>query len=93
MSFNGHKFKNCLFLYPKYAKKSTYEFLNRAYENGVNIASIGKSGIDFDGNEIELSIPKYDTYDLSVLEKMGVEKNRFAGGCVYLSFSTRSHIG
>ena len=83
VSFNGHKFKNCLFLYPKYAKKSTYEFLNRAYENGVNIASIGKSGIDFDGNEIELSIPKYDTYDLSVLEKMGVEKNRFDGGCIY----------
>ena len=27
--FNDYEFSHCLFLYPKYAKKGTYEFLNK----------------------------------------------------------------
>ena len=81
--FGGYEFTHCLFLYPKYAKKETYEFLNRADESGVKIAVVGKSGIDFEGNEVKLTAPHFEEFDLEIPDKMSCEKSAIEGGCIY----------
>ncbi len=81
--FGGYEFSHCLFLYPKYAKKETYEFLNNADKNGVKIAVVGKSGVDFYGDTVELTAPLFDEFDLKILEKIDCEKSAINGGCVY----------
>lgn len=81
--YNGFEFSHMLFLYPQYAKRVTYDFLNQAYENGVNVAVVGKYGIDFNGNKVELSAPHYDTFDLKISEELSFPKSAIEGGCVY----------
>jgi len=93
LSFGGQEFTHCLFLYPKYAKKETYDFLNKAHECGVKIAVVGKSGVDFEGNSVTLTAPYYESYDLNILSDMACEKSAIDGGCVYNdgSFALVSH--
>ena len=93
INFNGYDFSHCLFLYPKYAKKETYAFLNKAHDSGAKIAVVGNSGVDFEGNGVLLTAPHFDAFDLEILEKIGCEKSAIDGGCVYLdgSFSLASH--
>ena len=81
--FNDYEFSHCLFLYPKYAKKGTYEFLNKCDESGVKIAVVGKNGIDFDGNEVTLTAKNYEEYSLEILGQIGCNKSAIEGGCVY----------
>ena len=81
--FNGYEFTHCLFLYPKYAKKETYEFINTADKNGVKIAVAGKGGVDFYGNKVELTAPSFDDFNLEILEKISCNKSAIDGGCVY----------
>ena len=91
--FGGYEFTHCLFLYPKYAKKETYEFLNNADKAGVKVAVVGKSGIDFCGDKVELTAPHFENFDLEILEKISCPKSAIEGGCVYEdgSFSLVSH--
>ncbi len=81
--FHGYEFSHCLFLYPKYAKKETYEFLNNADKNGVKLAVAGKSGVDFFGDKVELTAPHFDDFDLEILKEMGCEKSAIDKGCIY----------
>ncbi len=81
--FGGYEFKQLLFLYPKYAKKETYEFLNNADNSGVKVAAVGKSDIDFEGNTARLTAPHFDYFDMEILEKIGCEKSAIDKGCVY----------
>ena len=91
--FGGYEFSHCLFLYPKYAKKETYEFLNNADKNGVKIAVTGKNTVDFNGNPAQLNAPVFDEFNLSILEEIGCNKSAIEGGCIYSdgSFSLVSH--
>ena len=82
ISFGGKEFSHVLFLYPKYAKKETYEFLNQAHHNGVALTVVGASGIDFDGNPVTLTAPHTEEYSPSILEAMGTPKSAIDGGCV-----------
>lgn len=93
IDFHGQKFSHLLFLYPKYAKKGTYEFLNSAQEQGVQVAAVGPNGIDFYGEPASLTIPCFEQFDLKVLEGMACQKSAIEGGCVYSdgSFSLVSH--
>lgn len=81
--FNGYEFSHCLFLYPKYAKKGTYEFLNNADNNGVKVAVVGECGIDFNGEKVSLTAPLFNSFDLSILEKIGCKKSAIDNGCIY----------
>ena len=96
ISFNGHFFSHALFLYPKYARKEVYEFLNKAGEAGVPIAAVGKrADIDFDGNKAKLTIPHFEEYDLSILEKIACPKSGIPNGGIYTdgSFVLVSYSG
>ena len=64
-----------MFLYPKYAKKETYDFLNKCDANGVGIAVVGKNGVDFDGNDATLTAMNFEEYSLDILEQIGCKKS------------------
>lgn len=83
ISFNGHEFSHCLFLYPKYSKKAVYDFLNNAGASGLSIAAVGRADIDYNGEPAELTIPVYPEYDSSILEKMACPKRGIPEGCIY----------
>ena len=93
IAFNGHEFTHCVFLYPKYAKKGTYEFLNNAEKNGVKLAVVGKAGIDFEGNEVILTAKHYEDFNLDILQDLQCEKSAIEGGSVYSddSFALVTH--
>lgn len=82
-SFNGHEFSHCLFLYPKYAKKEVYDFLNNAGASGLPVAAVGRANIDFNGEPASLSIPVYEDFDLSILEKLACPVRGIPEGCIY----------
>ena len=82
--FNGHSFTHSLFLYPKYAKKEVYNFLNSAGKEGLPIAAVGKrADQDFNGEKAELAIPLYEEFDLAIPEKLSCPKSAIPNGCVY----------
>lgn len=83
INFNGYDFSHCLFLYPKYAKAETYQFLNKAYANNVKMAVVGNRGVDFNGDYAELTAPCYEEFDMAILEDMGCPKSEIMGGCIY----------
>lgn len=83
INFNGYDFSHCLFLYPKYAKKETYEFLNNAHKSNVKIVVAGNCGVDFDGDDVLLTAPHFEEYRLEILEYMNCSKSAIDGGCVY----------
>lgn len=94
--FRGHAFTHCLFLYPKYARKEVYDFLNEAGRSGLPIAAVGKrANIDFNGEKAHLTIPLFEEYDLSILEKISCPKSGIPGGCIYTdgSFSLINKAG
>ena len=81
--FGGYEFSHLLFLYPKYAKSSTYAFLNACHKSGVRMAVVGPAGVDFEGNAATLTSPHYEEYTLDILEDMGCERSALENGCVY----------
>ena len=81
--FNGYEFSHCIFLYPKYAKKGTYDFLNQADMQGLKLAVVGKSGIDFEGNAAVLTAPHFEKFSLEIAEKIGCVKSAIKDGCIY----------
>ncbi len=83
VTFNGHTFSHVLFLYPKYAKKPVYAFLNDAHKAGVPMAIIGKGEMDFDAEKATLVAPTYEEFSMSVLENMGCQKSALKDGCIY----------
>lgn len=83
ISFNGHLFSHILFLYPKYAKKEVYGFLNKAHKSNVPVAVIGRCDIDFDAEKATLNTPHYDEFSISVLDAMGCRKSAIKDGCIY----------
>ena len=83
ISFNGHLFSHLLYLYPKYAKKEVYAFLNNAHEANVPMAVIGRGDIDFDAEKATLNAPRYDEFSKSVLDSIGCQKSAIKEGCIY----------
>jgi hypothetical protein len=67
--------------------------LNTAHEHGAKLAVVGKSGIDFDGNEVVLTAPHFEEFSMEILSALGTPKSAIDGGCVYSdgSFSLVSH--
>lgn len=82
-TFGGHTFDHCLFLYPKYAHKETYNFLNRAIAQGASLCVVGDAEVDFDAEPNHLNIETQADFSLELLEKMGCEKLAIPDGCVY----------
>ncbi len=81
-SFNGHPFTHCLFLYPKYAKKAVYGFLNEAHRRGLPVAAVGRGEIDFDAEPAHLDFDTNPVFSPDILEEMGCPKSAVPEGCL-----------
>ncbi len=83
ISFNGYEFTHCLFLYPQYAKKEVFDFINEAYCAGLPICVVGKGDIDFDGEKNELLTPYNAEFSIKLLEEMYCPQRAIPNGAVY----------
>ena len=81
--YNGHKVRHCIYLYPKYAKKGVYAFLNSAADAQASLAVVGRADVDFDAEKAEFRGRRYDGCSTAIAEKLGVPKSAIPGGCVY----------
>ena len=83
VSFNGYTFTHLLFLYPRYAKKDVYAFLDRVYAARFPMLVIGDADIDFDAEKAVHSFPTETEFDIRQLEAIGCPKSAIPNGCVY----------
>ena len=81
--FNGHTFRHCLYLYPKYAKKTVYGFLNSAFGEGMSLSVVGRADIDFDAEPVALRGASHGKFGMAILNGMNVPKSAIPGGAVY----------
>lgn len=82
-TYGGHTFDHCLYLYPKYARKETYAFLNRATEAGASLCVVGPAVVDFDGDANSLLAETNESFSAELLERMGCEKLAIPNGSLY----------
>jgi len=80
--FNGHAFKRCLFLYPQYAKKPTWRFLDAATDAHLPLAVVGRADMDFDAEPVSFRGTRHDTFSLDILVKLGCPMSAIPGGAV-----------
>jgi len=76
-------FDKCIFLYPRYAKKATWEFLNGAAAEGASLAVVGPADRDFDNAAVSFKGRRHDAWSIEVLETLGCAKSAIPGGAVY----------
>lgn len=80
--YNGHKVRHCVYLYPKYAKKDVYAFLNAAAKAQASLVVIGRADIDFDAEKAEFCGRNYAEWSSSVVGEMNVSKSAIPGGAL-----------
>ena len=76
-------FDKCVFLYPRYAKKKTWAFLNGAAANGANLAVVGPADRDFDNDPASFKGRHFAEWSLDILSALGCAKSAIPGGAVY----------
>lgn len=76
-------FDKCVFLYPRYAKKATWNFLNAAADKGASLAVVGPADRDFDNAPASFSGRHFAKWSIDVLSKLGCVKSAIPGGAVY----------
>lgn len=76
-------FDRCVFLYPRYAKKATWEFLNGAAAEGAALAVVGPADRDFDDAPASFEGRHFADWSMGVLDAIGCAKSAIPGGAVY----------
>ena len=76
-------FDTCVFLYPRYAKKATWSFLNGAATKGANLAVVGPADRDFDNDLASFKGTHFAEWSLDILSALGCAKSAIPGGAVY----------
>ena len=76
-------FDRCVFLYPRYAKKATWEFLNGAAAEGAALAVVGPADRDFDDAPASFKGRHFADWSMGVLDAIGCAKSAIPGGAVY----------
>ena len=82
LCFGGYRFGQVLYLYPEYADRGVCEFLERARTDGVAIEAVGKADRYFDGGKMTLGIPRKDSFDISLVDRLGCGRSGIPDGCV-----------
>ncbi len=81
--FNGYAFTHLLFLYPRYAKKEVYSFLDEIHAAGFPMTVAGDADMDFDAEKTTPSFETFPAFALSQLEAIGCPKSAIPHGCLY----------
>jgi hypothetical protein len=83
---NGHRFDCLVYLYPQYAKETTWQFLDRFTKAGGKLMLEGDATRDFYGNNISNRFGKITAratmrgFDLNQLPELGAQTNSLADG-------------
>ncbi len=83
---NGHVFDCMVFLYPQYAKKTTFEYLDRFTGQGGKLMLEGDATHNFDGHDIKERFEKIAAratvrgFDVGQISKLGVQTNSLDNG-------------
>ena len=80
--FGGYGFDKVLYLYPEYADRDVCGSLERACLNGVGVMAVGKAEQYFDGEKMLLDIPREDSFNISLLDRLGCVRSGIPNGCV-----------
>ncbi|MDR3793516.1 MAG: hypothetical protein P4L03_09050 [Terracidiphilus sp.] len=82
---NGHAFEAIVYLYPQYAKRTTFEFLSRFTAHGGALMLEGDASRDFDGGPIAELFHKIAAnarvrgFDVEKIALLGVQKSPLDG--------------
>ena len=76
-------FDKCVFLYPRYAKKSVWKFLNGAAAQGAALTVVGPADRDFDNDPATFSGRHSAEWSMDILDALGCSKSAIPGGVVY----------
>ena len=82
----GHEFDALIFLYPQYARKSTFDFLKKYVDKGGKLMLEGSASYDFDGKNVskqwgeiaEKALVK--SFKVDEVSQLGVSKREFENG-------------
>lgn len=80
---NPVAFDKCVFLYPRYAKKATWDFLNAAAAKVASLAVVGPADRDFDNAPARFSGRHFAEWSIDILSDIGCTKSAIPGGAVY----------
>ena len=82
----GHEFDAIIFLYPQYARKSTFDFLKNYVSKGGKLMVEGSASYDFDGNNVSkqwneiASKALVKSFNVGEVNKLGINKREFENG-------------
>ncbi len=76
-------FDKCVFLYPRYAKKGTFAFLNDAAAKRAALAVVGPADRDFDNDPVSFVGRRFAEWSMDILDSLGCAKSAIPGGAVY----------
>ena len=82
----GHEFDAIIFLYPQYARKSTFDFLKNYVSKGGKLMVEGSATYDFDGNNVSkqwneiASKALVKSFNVAEVNKLGINKREFSTG-------------
>ena len=82
----GHEFDAMVFLYPQYARKSTFQFLKNYVDKGGKLMVEGSATYDFDGNNIQKLWNEIEnkaivkSFKVADISKLGISKREFENG-------------
>jgi hypothetical protein len=82
----GHEFDAIVFLYPQYARKSTFDFLKNYVNKGGKLMVEGSATYDFNGNNISkqwneiASKALVKSYKVDEVSKLGISKREYENG-------------
>jgi len=82
----GHEFDAMVFLYPQYARKSTFQFLKNYVDKGGKLMVEGAATYDFEGNNISKQWKAIEdkaivkSFNVAEVSKLGISKREFENG-------------
>ena len=80
---NPVAFDKCVFLYPRYAKKAVWKFLNGAAAQGAALTVVGPADRDFNNAPAAFSGRHSAEWSMDILDALGCAKSAIPGGAVY----------
>ena len=82
----GHEFDAMIFLYPQYARKSTFDFLKNYVSKGGKLMVEGSATYDFNGNNVSKQWNEIadnalvKSFNIADISKLGITKREFENG-------------
>ena len=78
------RFRKLVFLYPRYAKRCVWDFLNGAAAKGAALVVVGPADLDVNAEKASFAGRRVAEWDLAkIAAELQLASSRIPGGCVY----------